>query len=306
VRLVFCGTASFAVPSLRACASRHEVAAVVTRADRSGDRGRPAPRPVADAARELGLDVLTPARIGAPNVVSDLLGLGPDCLVVAAYGQILPRALIDPPPHGAVNVHASLLPRWRGASPIAHAILAGDAETGVSIMRMEAGLDTGPVYAMARIPIDPRATTPTLTATLADLGASELVSVLEWLERGAATATPQPDEGVTYAPRLSRAEGLVDWSVHSALEVDRKVRALLPWPGVLAPIEGIDVQIKAGEPVDLADGPAPGVVARREGESLVMATRDGAYRVDLITPPGKRAMTPAAFLRGRRSSEPKR
>ena len=279
---------------------------MVTRADRSGDRGRPAPRPVADAARELGLDVLTPARIGAPDVVSDLLGLGPDCLVVAAYGQILPTALIDPPPLGAVNVHASLLPRWRGASPIAHAILAGDAETGVSIMRMEAGLDTGPVYAMARITIDPRATTPTLTATLADLGASELVSVLELLERGAATATPQPDEGVTYAPRLTRADGLVDWSVHSAVEVDRKVRALLPWPGVLAPIEGIDVQIQAGEPVHVADGPAPGVVARREGESLVVATRDGAYRVDLITPPGKRAMTPAAFLRGRRASEPKR
>ena len=117
----------------------------------SGNRGRPAPRPVADAARELGLPVLTPPKIGAPEVVAELLALEPDCLVVAAYGQILPSTLIDPPTYGAVNVHASLLPRWRGASPIAHAILAGDAETGVSIMRMEAGLDTGPVYAMARV-----------------------------------------------------------------------------------------------------------------------------------------------------------
>ncbi len=303
MRLVFCGTAEFAVPSLRACAARHEVAAVVTRADRLGSRGQPAARPVADAAREVGLEVLTPAKIGAPEVVRDLLALAPDCLVVAAYGQILPQALIDPPPHGAVNVHASLLPRWRGASPIAHAILAGDPETGVSIMRMEAGLDTGPVYAMARVPIGPRATTPALTRVLAELGATELVSVLEVLEQGTAVATPQPADGVTLAPRLTRADGLVDWSVRSAIEVDRMVRALQPWPGVLAPIDGIDVQIQAGEPVDLADGAAPGIVAGRDGESVIIATRAGGYRVDLITPPGKRAMSPAAFLRGRRARE---
>ena len=131
-------------------------------------------------------------------------------MVVAAYGQILPISLLDPLPFGAVNVHASLLPRWRGASPIAHAILAGDAETGVSIMRMEAGLDTGPVYAMARIPIEDDATTPALTAALADLGASELVAVLSALEHGSAVATPQPKEGVTVAPRLTREDGRVD------------------------------------------------------------------------------------------------
>jgi methionyl-tRNA formyltransferase len=303
VRLVFCGTAAFAVPSLRACAAGYEVAAVVTRADRSGSRGRPAPRPVGDAARELGLEVLTPARIGAPDVVRDLLALEADCLVVAAYGQILPPALIDPPPHGAVNVHASLLPRWRGASPIAHAILAGDAETGVSIMRMEAGLDTGPVYATAHVPIDATATTPALTATLAALGASELVSVLSALECGGAIATPQPDEGVTYAPRLGRADGRVDWAVKRGIDVDRMVRALQPWPGVLAPLDGVDVQIEAGAVADIAAGVAPGSVARRDGESVVIAAREGGYRVDQITPPGKRAMTPAAFLRGHRSSD---
>jgi methionyl-tRNA formyltransferase len=303
VRLVFCGTAAFAVPSLQVCAARHQVAAVVTRADRPGSRGRPAPRPVADAARELGLEVLTPAKIGAPDVVGDLLALAPDCLVVAAYGQILPTALIDPPPHGAVNVHASLLPRWRGASPIAHAILAGDTETGVSIMRMEAGLDTGPIYATARMPIDARATTPTLTATLAELGASELVSVLAALECGVAIATPQPDAGVTFAPRLGRGDGRVDWAAKRAVEVDRMVRALQPWPGVRAPLDGVDVQIQAGALADIAAGAAPGAVARREGESVVIAAREGAYRVDQITPPGKRTMTPAAFLRGRRSGE---
>jgi len=279
---------------------------VVTRADRPGSRGRPAPRPVGDAARELGLEVLTPAKIGAPDVVRDLLALAPDCLVVAAYGQILPTALIDPPPHGAVNVHASLLPRWRGASPIAHAILAGDTETGVSIMRVEAGLDTGPVYTTARVPIDAGATTPTLTATLAGIGASELVSVLSALERGGAVATPQPDEGVTYAPRLGRADGRVRWEEKRAIDVDRMVRALQPWPGVLAPLDGVEVQIEAGAVADLGSGAAPGSVARREGESVVIATREGGYRLDRVTPPGKRAMTPAAFLRGRRPSEARR
>jgi methionyl-tRNA formyltransferase len=303
VRLVFCGTALFAVPSLRACAAHHEVLAVVTRADRLGNRGKPAPRPVADAAHELGLPVLMPVKIGAPDVVRGLLDLIPDCVVVAAYGQILPIALLDPLPFGAVNVHASLLPRWRGAAPIARAILAGDAETGVSIMRMEAGLDTGPVYAMARVPIGADATTPALTSVLADLGAVELVSVLEALEHGSATATPQPEEGITYAARLTREDGRVDWSARSAVEVDRMVRALMPWPGVLAPIDGVEVQIQAGGVADIPVAGDPGTIDRREGESVVVATRDGGYRVDMITPPGKRAMTPAAFLRGRQSSK---
>jgi methionyl-tRNA formyltransferase len=303
VRLVFCGTAAFAVPSLRACAANHEVLAVVTRADRLGSRGKPAPRPVADAARELRLPVLMPAKIGAPEVVRGLVDLIPDCVVVAAYGQILPISLLDPLPFGAVNVHASLLPRWRGASPIAHAILAGDSETGVSIMRMEAGLDTGPVYAMVRIPIEDDATTPALTDTLADLGATELVAVLGALEHGAADATPQPADGVTYAPRLGREDGRVDWTARSAVDVDRMVRALQPWPGVVAPIEGVDVQVQPGGAVRLDPAVAPGSVALRERESVVIATIDGGYRIDRITPPGKRPMTPAAWLRGRRSGE---
>jgi methionyl-tRNA formyltransferase len=302
VRLVFCGTAAFAVPSLRACAAHHEVLAVVTREDRLGNRGRPAPRPVADFARELGLPVLTPAKIGAPEVVRGLLDLIPDSLVVAAYGQILPISLLDPLPFGAVNVHASLLPRWRGAAPVARAILAGDAETGVSIMRMEEGLDTGPVYATGRVSVGSGATTPALTRLLAELGAVELTSVLEALEHGSATATPQPEDGMTYAQRLTREEGRVDWAARSAVEVDRMVRALQPWPGVVAAIDGMDVQIQAGGAVDAPEGVAPGVVAGREGESVVIAARDGGYRVDLITPPGRRGMPPAAFLRGRQSS----
>jgi methionyl-tRNA formyltransferase len=302
VRLVFCGTAAFAVPSLRACAEHHEVAAVVTRADRPGDRGKPAPRPVAETARALGIPVRAPLKIRSPEVVDELLAMLPDCLVVAAYGQILPGTLIDAPPHGAVNVHASLLPRWRGASPIARAILAGDEETGVSIMRMDSGLDTGPVYATARFAIEPDATTPSLTARLADLGAATLIDVLGRLEHGDITAHPQPETGVTYAPRLGREDGRVDWSRCRAVEVDRMVRALQPWPGAVAALAGIEVRLEEGAVTSNAERAAPGMVARHEGESVVIAAREHAYRVDRITPPGKRAMTPAAFLRGLRAS----
>jgi methionyl-tRNA formyltransferase len=300
VRLVFCGTAAFAVPSLRACAQHHEVVAVVTRPDRPGNRGRPAPRPLGDAAAELGIAVLTPLKIRSPDVVAALLDLRPDCLVVAAYGQILPSTLIDAPPHGAVNVHASLLPRWRGASPVAHAILAGDTETGVSIMRMDSGLDTGPVYATARVTIGPQATTPALTTALAHLGAVTLIDVLGRLERGDIVAHPQPESGVTHAPRLGRDDGRVEWERRSAAEVDRMVRALQPWPGVVAPLEGVHVRLEQGVVAEGTEGTPPGAVLRHEGESVVVAAREGAYRIDLITPPGRHAMTPAAFLRGRR------
>ena len=199
-----------------------------------------------------------------------------------------------------MNVHASLLPRWRGASPIAHAILAGDTETGVSIMRMDSGLDTGPVYTSAHVTIEPNATTPELTAVLADLGASTLLDVLGGLERGAVTARPQPESGVTYAPRLGRDDGRVEWERRTAIEVDRMVRALQPWPGVVAPLGGVDVRVEQGAAVESTEGAVPGSVVRLEGESVVVAAREGAYRVDMITPPGRRAMTPAAFIRGRR------
>ncbi len=241
-----------------------------------------------------------PLKIGFPGTVAEVLALRPDCLVVAAYGQILPSTLIDAPKFGSVNVHASLLPRWRGASPIAHAILAGDTETGVSIMRMDAGLDTGPVYATARVATGAEATTPALTRALAVLGARELLVVLDALARGNAVAQPQSTIGVTLAPRLRREDGRVDWGARTAVEVDRMVRALQPWPGVVAPLTGVDVQVQQGAVTDSVFGFA-GEIVRHEGESVVIQTRDGGYRLDLITPPGKRAMTPAAFLRGRRS-----
>ena len=300
MRLVFFGTAAFAVPSLRTVAERHDVVAVVTQPDRPGSRGRPAPRPVASVARELGIDVLTPRRIRDPESLGEVGALDPDAIVVAAYGQILPAELLDRPAHGAVNVHASLLPRWRGASPVAHAILAGDVGTGVTIMRMDAGLDTGPIYAQRRVAIPPDATAPWLTGVLAEEGALLLEEVLERLAANQAVATPQPEEGVTLAPRLRREDGAVRWGEQSAAEVDRRVRALQPWPGVTAPIAGVAVRILRGRPLEHGAAAAPGDIAGTEGESVLVAAREGTYAVDRVLPPGSREMSAAAFLRGRR------
>ncbi|MGP8161576.1 MAG: methionyl-tRNA formyltransferase [Candidatus Dormibacteria bacterium] len=300
MRIVFAGTAEFAVPSLRACNARHEVVAAVTQPARPGSRGRPAPRLVADTAGQLGIPLLQPERIRAEPVVGEILGLGADVLVVAAYGQIVPRTLLAGHRFGGVNVHASLLPRWRGAAPIARAILAGDPITGVCIMRMEAGLDTGPVYARREVAIGAEATAAGLTETLAIAGAEELVAVLAGLERGSAVATPQPEEGVTYAARLTREDGLLDWSVRSAEEVDRMVRALDPWPGVAADLARVVVRVLAGRPAPGDETATAGTVIRTEGESAVVATAAGGYRVDMVQPPGRRPMSAAAFLRGRR------
>jgi methionyl-tRNA formyltransferase len=307
VRILFAGTAAFAVPSLRACNARHEVLAAVTQPARPGSRGRPAPRPVADAAEQLGVPLLQPERIRSGPVVEEILSLGADVLVVAAYGQILPRTLLDGHRFGGVNVHASRLPRWRGAAPIARAMLARDPSTGVCIMRMEAGLDTGPVYATRVVPIDAEATAAGLTETLAIAGAEELVAVLAALERGTAVAIPQPEDGVTYAARLTREDGLLDWSARTAEEVDRMVRALTPWPGVTGDLAGVEVRILAGRPVPATEveipgsaGATSGSVVRIEGESAVVATAAGLYRVDTLQPPGRRVMSAAAFLRGRR------
>jgi len=306
VRIAFLGTAGFAVPSLLACADAgHDVAVVLTQPERAGNRGRPAPRPVADAARELGLEVWQPEKVRDPQAVARVLGLGVDALVVASYGQILPVALLDGPRFGGVNVHASVLPRWRGASPVAAAILAGDEETGVSIMRMEAGLDTGPVYAVRTLPIGPGVTTPDLTADLARVGANLLVEVLAGLEDGSAVAEPQDDAEATYAPRLTRADARIEWAELTAVEVDRRVRALQPWPGTLAMLAGQEVRIVAGAPSTArAEGVDAGTIVAAGSRAIDVATREGMYSVHEVQPPGKRAMDAAAYLRGRRVQVP--
>jgi methionyl-tRNA formyltransferase len=300
MRIVFCGTAAFAVPSLRAVARAHEVIGVVTQPDRAGSRGRPAPRPVGDTAAELGLRVLRPERIRAEESTAEILELAPDVLVVAAYGQIIPAALLDGVPHGGVNVHGSLLPRWRGAAPVAAAILAGDAVTGVSIMRMDAGLDTGPVYVTMQTAIRAADTTPSLTARLGELGSEALIDVLVHLEAGPVTVTAQDESQATHAPRLRRDDGLVEWEVCGAVDIDRRVRALQPWPGVTAPLGGQRVRMLDGRPVDSGTSAVPGTVIAMRGEEADMATASGTYRLARVQPPGGRPMTAAAYLRGRR------
>ncbi|HWF57175.1 MAG TPA: methionyl-tRNA formyltransferase [Candidatus Dormibacteraeota bacterium] len=302
MRIVFCGTAEFAVPSLRALANAHEVLAVVTQPDRPGSRGRPAPRPAAAAADLLGLTVLRPERIRAPQSVAAILALHPEALVVAAYGQIIPAALLDAPAHGGVNVHGSLLPRWRGAAPVAAAILAGDDHTGVSIMRMDAGLDTGPVYAAHVVEIAPTDTAPLLSERLAEHGARLLLEVLEAIAAGTATAAPQDETGATYAPRLTRQDGAIEWAGVTAVEMDQRVRALQPWPGVTALLAGQRVRVIAGQ-ARAADGAGavPGAVVPAPGEGIDVTTAAGVYRIAIVQPPGGRPMAAAAYLRGRRT-----
>ena len=302
MRVVFLGTADFAVPSLRAVARHHDVAAVVTQPDRAGSRGAPAPRPVAEAAAALGLPVLRPARLREADSVAAVLALEPDALVVAAYGQIVPVALLDGPRHGGINVHGSLLPRWRGASPIAAAILAGDEQTGVSIMRMDAGVDTGPVYASRAEAIHRSDTTPALTERLAGLGAVLLPEVLVAVEERRAEPVAQDGSLATSAPRLSRADADVEWGQRSAVEIDRHVRAMIPWPGTMVALGGQRVRLLAGEPVEASPDAAPGEVLATRGESVDVATAAGVYRAMSVQPPGGRPMSAAAYLRGRRNA----
>jgi methionyl-tRNA formyltransferase len=303
MRLVFCGTADFAVPSLRALVNAHEVAAVVTQPERPGSRGLRAPRPVGDAAAALGLTVLAPERLRAPDAVAAILELRADALVVAAYGQIVPAALLDGPPHGGVNVHGSALPRWRGAAPVAAAILAGDEETGVSIMRMDTGIDTGPVYATRRVRISATDTAPLLGERLAEHGAALLIEVLAAIAEGSAALAAQDESLATYAPRLSRDDARVEWGARSAIEMDRHVRAMQPWPGTKAPLGGQPVRIHAGEVAGgEAGASAPGSVTGLAGDAADVATAAGIYRVAVVQPPGGRPMSAASYLRGRRGS----
>nr|MBP8931843.1 methionyl-tRNA formyltransferase [Paracoccus sp. (in: a-proteobacteria)] len=221
MRVIFMGTPDFSVPVLRAIAARHEVVAVYSQPPRAAGRGqKPRPSPVQRAAEELGLMVRVPERLKSPEDQADFAALGADIAVVVAYGLILPQVVLDAPRLGCLNIHASLLPRWRGAAPIHRAVMAGDAETGVAIMQMEAGLDTGPVLAEARTAIGPEDTTADLHDRLAGMGANLIVDVLARLPLA---AVPQAAEGVTYAAKIDKAEARIDWS-RPAAEVDLLIR----------------------------------------------------------------------------------
>ncbi len=301
-RIVFMGTPDFAVPSLQALARDHQVVGVVTQPDRPAGRGRRlvAP-PVKEAAGALGLEVIQPPTLRRPEAVERLVAWRPDLVVVAAFGQILRPEVLAIPPHGCLNVHASLLPRYRGAAPIPAAILAGDERTGVTIMRMDEGLDTGPMLAQADWPIRPDDTTGSLTADLARLGASLLVEALPgWLE-GRIAPRPQDDSQATYCRTLQKEDGLLDWAL-TASHLDRQVRACDPWPGAYTAWAGQRLKILRARPLPGRPGPGgagPGrVVDLAPGTGVV--TGEGVLELLQVQLAGKSAMDVHAFAQGRR------
>ncbi|HRO14428.1 MAG TPA: methionyl-tRNA formyltransferase [Paracoccus sp. (in: a-proteobacteria)] len=289
MRVVFMGTPEFSVPALQAIAARHEVAAVYSQPPRAAGRGqKPRPSPVQAAAEALGIEVRTPERLKSPEDHADFAALGADVAVVVAYGLILPPAVLAAPRLGCLNIHASLLPRWRGAAPIQRAVMAGDAETGVAIMRMEAGLDTGPVLAEARTPIGPGDTAGDLHDRLARMGAGLIVEVLERLPLSAA---PQPEDGVTYAAKIDKAEARIDWTLPAA-QVDRLIQGLSPFPGAWCEVASERVKLLRSRVVPGAG--APGQVLA----GFTVACGDGAVEVLEAQRPGKRPLPAAEILRG--------
>ncbi len=284
------GSPAFAVPSLLALHAAHSVVAVYCQPPRPAGRGQAlTPCPVHAAAIGLGLPVHTPARLRADlPAQAAFAALDLDAAVVAAYGLILPQAMLDAPRRGCLNVHASLLPRWRGAAPIQAAVLAGDAETGVTIMQMDAGLDTGAMLLRQAVPIQPETTAAELHDTLAELGAHlALRALTEPL-----LATPQPAEGVTFAPKLTRLDGRLDWT-GTAMRLDRQVRGLLPWPGAWTTLRGETLKVLRARP-EPGNGP-PG--ATLDG-TLLIACGEGALRLLRVQRPGRAAMEADALLHG--------
>ncbi|MFD1794586.1 methionyl-tRNA formyltransferase [Paracoccus aurantiacus] len=289
MRVIFMGTPDFSVPALRRIAAAHEVICVYSQPPREAGRGqKPRPSPVQQAAEELGIPVRHPRSLKGEEAQAEFAALGADVAVVVAYGLILPQAVLDAPRLGCLNIHASILPRWRGAAPIHRAIMAGDAETGVAIMQMEARLDTGPVLAEARTPITPDLTTADLHDRLSEMGADLIVDVLGRLPL---PAQQQSDDGVTYAAKIDKAEARIDWT-RPAVEIDRQIRGLSPFPGAWCDIAGERVKLLRSR---LSEG------AGQPGEVLGgfrIACGTGAIEVLEAQRAGKRPMLAAEILRG--------
>ncbi len=308
MRLVFAGTPPAAVPALDALlGSRHEVAAVVTRPDAPAGRGRSAggrrvtPSPVAARARAAGLEVLTPVKPRDPPFLDRLRQIGPDCCPVVAYGALLPRAALDIPARGWVNLHFSLLPAWRGAAPVQQAILHGDDITGATTFLLVEELDAGPVFGVVTEQVQPADTAGDLLARLAVAGADLLVATLDGIESGDVVARPQPADGVSHAPKITPADAQVDWA-RSALAVDRLIRAATPNPGAWTIFGGTRVKIG---PVSLASSRltalAPGELSVARDDVLA-GTGTGPVTLGEVRPEGKRAMPAIEWVRGLRLS----
>ena len=301
MKLVFAGTPEVAVPSLDAliASGRHEVVGVVTRPDAPAGRGRRlVASPVAERAREAGIEVLQPARPREPEFLDRLRRIGPDCCPVVAYGALLPRQALDIPRHGWVNLHFSLLPAWRGAAPVQHALLAGDEITGATTFRIEEGLDSGPTYGVITEHIRPDDTSGDLLTRLALAGAGLLLATMDGIEDGTLRAVPQPSEGVSLAPKLTVADAAVDWT-KPALHIDRQVRACTPAPGAWTTFRGERLKLRQVRPAPEIDALAPGEPAVGK-QSVHVGTGSHAVELMWVQPPGKKPMRAADWARGAR------
>lgn len=304
LRVVYFGTPEFAVPSLRAVLeSAHKVVGVVSQPDRPRGRGQQlTATPTKAVALEHAVPVLQPEKIRDDDFIDAVSALEPDVGVVAAYGKLLPESLLRVPLLGMINVHASLLPRWRGAAPVHRAVIAGDQETGVTIMRVVKELDAGPMFSAVSRPIGPDETSPEVERSLAQLGAVLLVEVLDRMASGQATETAQDETLVTYAPKLTKGEGAIDWTL-SAARIHNLVRGLQPWPLVSMRISGDRVLLHRTAVSDEHTPALPGSVVRAAGDELGIATGDGrVLRLITLQPEGRRVMSAREFLAGRRIS----
>ena len=307
MKIIYAGTPEFAAVALQALhAAGHEIVLVLTQPDRPAGRGMQLQAsPVKQFALANNLPVAQPVSLKLdgkhPQVARDahdlLQSVQADVMVVAAYGLILPRSVLDIPKFGCINIHASLLPRWRGAAPIHRAIEAGDTEAGVTIMQMEEGLDTGPMLTMQSLPLTAAETTGTLHDKLAALGADMIVAALAQLEKGNLPTTPQPEAGVTYAAKIAKEEALLDLS-QSATEVARKIRAFNPFPGAFALFNDVAVKLWQAEAIDRNSGALPGQVLQADADGVVIACGSGAVRVTQLQKPGGKRLAAREFLQG--------
>ena len=298
MRLIFAGTPEFAVAALAALIdAKHDIAMVLTQPDRPAGRGlRETPSPVKRLAQQQGIDVFQPITLKTPDNQAKIAAVKADVMVVAAYGLILPQAVLDIPRLGCINIHGSLLPRWRGAAPIHRAILAGDRETGITIMQMAAGLDTGPTLMRESIPIDAKDTTATLHDQLATLGGKLIVRALQQLQNGALPATPQPDEGVTYAAKISKSEARIYWNL-SAAEIERQVRAFNPFPIAQTRWRGETLRIWKAELAG-EENRSPGSIVAVEKDRIVVACGEGMLALTELQRAGGKRLAARAFLQG--------
>ena len=300
LKLGFAGTPEFAVPALGALVETQRVCAVFTQPDRPAGRGQALrASPVKAFAAVHGLAVQQPSSFKSPQVLELLRGLELDALVVVAYGLILPPAALECPRLGCINIHASLLPRWRGAAPIQRAVLAGDSKTGISIMRMEAGLDTGPVLAARDIDIGAEDTAGTLHERLSRLGAELIVQTMDALARGPVPEVPQSIEGVTYAEKITKAEAAIDWREDAAL-IARRVRAFNPWPIAETRLNGAQVRIWSAHPQGALRAAEPGMVLAATHAGIDVACGRGVLRILRLQLAGRKPLAPVEFLKGQR------